>query len=234
MKSKHIALSALLLFAIPFSISVVSVEPDYWPVSEGEVLCYKVFDDFSEAYGEINLTIDMIHENGIIDFHTTVVGTPEMSTLLGGGSTSNNLTLLFDEIVFLYSSEELSVIDWKKEFTDVKEVWEAQSNFFTFWGKIYTYNRYKYMITRKIDNERYQNFEIEYSEDGILNRYVYGEIGSYIEEWDSYKYNSVEWVRDIDRSIPVVGYIVFSVTMLGLGALAVQIGWMWKKEEKTR
>ena len=234
MKSKNYAILVLLVIAIPYSLSVVAVEPNYWPVSEGEVLYYSVNDGFSEAYGGLNLTIDTIHTNGTIDYHTTVEGSPGMATLVDSGSALDILSLIFDDIVLLYSTEEFSKISWVEEFTDVQEYWESQSNFYRFWGKNYKYNRYKYVVTRKLDGEQYLNFEIEYSDEGILNRYEYGEIGAYNEDWESYEYISVEWEREIDRSIPVVGYIVFSITMVGLGVLATKVGLMWKKERNTR
>jgi len=234
MKSKNYAILVLLVIAIPYSLSVVAVEPNYWPVSEGEVLYYSVSDGFSEAYGDLNLTIDTIHTNGIIDYHTTVEGSPEMATLVDSGSSLDNLTLIFDNIVLLYSTEELTKISWVEEFTEVEEYLESQSTFFRFWGKSYRYNRYKYLVTRKLDDEQYRHFEIEYSDEGILNRYKYGEIGPYNEDWESYEYNYVEWKREIDRNIPVVGYIVFSITIVGLGALATKVGMMWKKERNTR
>ena len=152
MKSKNYAVLALLIIAIPYSLSVVAVEPNYWPVSEGEVLYYSVYDGFFEAYGDLNLTIDTIHANGTIVYHTTVDGSPGMATLVDSGSSLDNLSLIFDNIVLIYSTGELTKISWVEEFTDIQEYWESQSNFFGFWGRSYNYNRYKYVVTRKLDD----------------------------------------------------------------------------------
>ncbi len=151
-----------------------------------------------------------------------------------GVSSLDNLTLIFDDIVLLYSTEEFLKTSWAEEFSNAQEYWQTQSNFFSFWGKSYKYNRYKYVVTRKLDGEQYLNFEIEYTDEGILNKYKYGEIGEYNEDWGGYEYDFVEWERHIDRSIPVIGYVIFSVTMVGLGVLGMIVGLIWKKERNTR
>lgn len=236
MKSKYGVILVIVLISVPFSYFASCLEPNYWPVAKGDTLNYRYQNcNWERCFfdGEINLTINNIHENGIIDYQTDVVDgdwfnmTP---SLIMSISTEDNLTLEFEEKIILYSADEYAKIKWESDFEDVQNYWKPQTILYEFRGRLKS-NGFEFTVTRKSDNERYTNLEIEYTKEGILRSYKFGEIRVYNDGEGNYNsYFTEEWVLLRNINYPILGYLVFSLAMIGLGAIGVKIGLMWKKD----
>ena len=235
MKIKYKIFMILLLVAVPFSYGVSGLEADYWPVSAGDILNYNYVNETVQGLyydAEILLTIDEIHESGIIDYHTVVTGSEDIEPEFNvSTSTLDDLTLEYRAIVILYSQDYNAQQAWNADFEDIQNFW-AQNLSFSFEGEL-TQNGYEYEVRNKSDNRRQEHVKLEYTKNGILRKFSYELLVTEIEPPDIYySYREAFWY--LKRTSPAMGYLVMSLTLVALGAIGVKVILMWIKDRKGR
>ncbi len=225
-------LIAFLAVSVPFSSQVLALEDDYWPVSQGDTLTYNYSnwsydDDYNYFDGKVNITLDQVHENGFIDYHTETdqeineYNQSEVDHLTLSKSTANNLSLQFRNMVFIYAKDAYAQYDWSETFEEEQDYWDQYSSLYQFKGKVKVHG-YEFELTRNNDNFRLVQFDIEYTRKGILKRY-YRE-----ENWDI---NESEESWFLRRDNLFLGYSIMSITLIGFGVIGIKIWLMWKSDK---